>query len=181
MICLPRSLPRRSRSASSTRASPSLAGHLQDLEIAPVAAVPHPLFQQVIGHPEPAARKQVIAIAIAGERARLTNQPVDDVPVIDAVIGASALTRELIHLLSAIPDLNVVGINSRLYDLADQTAVYRITVPLDDDQAAGVHPHAHTLRALKTSIRQCPYKLHFFDQPSPAPAVELGKQPAQEG
>jgi hypothetical protein len=47
-----------------------------------------------IGHPEPAARKQMLAITIIGERAGLTYQPVYDVVVADTVVGAATLTRE---------------------------------------------------------------------------------------
>lgn len=59
-----------------------LGGKLQDLKIAAVATTWHRRLQQVVRHAEAAAREQVLAIAIAGEGARLAHQPVDDVPVL---------------------------------------------------------------------------------------------------
>ena len=55
----------------------------------------------------------MLAVAIVGEGTRLAHQPVDDVAVIDAVVGATTQTRELIDLLPAIPDLNVARSNTR--------------------------------------------------------------------
>src|SRR5207253_2551496 len=96
------------------------------------------------------------------------------------VVGSPTLTWELIRFLPAIPDLNVAGIDSRLDDLTDQTTVHGITVALDYDQAARVHARPHPLRTLKASIRQWPQEIHFLGQAGSAPAVELGKQLAQE-
>ena len=51
-----------------------------------------PVFlpQRALGEPEPTRREQIFAIAIVFKRARFANQPIDNMPVIDAVLAPAA-------------------------------------------------------------------------------------------
>ena len=44
-------------------------------------------MERIVGHPEPAGRKQILFVAVVLKRARLPHQAPNDVAVIDAVIG----------------------------------------------------------------------------------------------
>ena len=46
-----------------------------------------PMFfpQGIVGEPEPARRKEIFPIAIVLKRTRLANQPINNVPVLDAM------------------------------------------------------------------------------------------------
>jgi hypothetical protein len=48
-----------------------------------------PLQEQVVGHAEAAGGEQVRSVTVVGEGTRLADQPVDDVPVLDAVLAPS--------------------------------------------------------------------------------------------
>jgi len=75
--------------------------------------------QPVIGQPEAARWEQVVAVAVVGEGARLAHQPVDDVPVLDAMLAAAAQTRQAFHLLLGVPNVEVVGMDADLDPFAD--------------------------------------------------------------
>jgi hypothetical protein len=105
--------------------------------------------QPVVGQPEAARREQVVAIAVVGERARLAHQPVDDVPVVDAMLAPAAQPRQAFHLLLGVPHLDVVGVDAGLDPFADQTAGHRVGVAADVDRAAVVHPHRHALAGVE--------------------------------
>src|SRR6516165_1592065 len=51
-------------------------------------------------------------------------------------------SRQLLHLLLAIPDFYLVQVQSRFHLLADQPAGHRVHIPIDVDQTARVHPHS---------------------------------------
>ena len=59
---------------------------VQDLQVLPVGPARDTFAQQVVGQAEPARGKQLGAVLITGEGAGLAHQPVDDVPIIDAVL-----------------------------------------------------------------------------------------------
>lgn len=72
------------------------------------------LDQPVIDKAEATRREQVIPIAVVGKRSRLTHQPVDDVPVVDAVVAPATQARQTLDLPLGIPDLDVVGVQAGL-------------------------------------------------------------------
>src|ERR1700692_2122521 len=84
----------------------------------------------------------------------------------------SEVADSLLHLLSAVPDLQAIGEHTRFHDLPDQTTVHRVAVPFHHDQAAGVHPCPHLLSGVQASVRQRTKPLHLFYEPWPAPTVE---------
>jgi len=58
---------------------------VQNLHVLLARAARHRFLQGIVRHAEPAGREQVVAVAIARERAGFAHQPVDDVPVIDVL------------------------------------------------------------------------------------------------
>ena len=53
------------------------------------------LAQHVVGHAEVAAGKQILTVAIVGERPGLADQPIDDVPIVDAMLATSTQAWQL--------------------------------------------------------------------------------------
>jgi hypothetical protein len=80
------------------------------------------LKEQVVSHAEAAAGEQVRSVTVVGERPRLAHQPVDDVPVLDAVLAPSPQSRQFLHPLLTVVDLDPLGVKSGLHSLADQPA-----------------------------------------------------------
>jgi hypothetical protein len=136
--------------------------------------------QPVIGQPEAARREQIVAVAIVGEGARLAHQPVDDVPVRDAMLAAAAQTRQAFHLLLGVPHLEVIGVDADLDPFADQPAGDRVGVAADVDRAAAIHTHRHAFAGVETLRRQRPQHGQFFFQPVNAPLVALREQLTHE-
>ncbi len=157
-----------------------LRGQVEDRQVILDHADGPPVLQQVVGHPEPAGREHRIAVAVLLERPGLAHQPVDDVPVVDAIVRASAQAWQLLHLLAAVPDLQMIGEHPRFHDLSDQTAVDRVAVPFHHDQASSVHPRANSLGGIQTPIRQRTKPFHLFRQPGLTPAIELLEQLAEK-
>jgi hypothetical protein len=54
--------------------------------------------------------------------------------------------------LAAIPNLQMIGEDSRFDDFANQSAVHRVTIPLHVDQTAGTHAHAHPFGAVESAL-----------------------------
>src|SRR5690348_5820669 len=78
------------------------------------------LDQPVVGQAEAARWEQLLAVAIAGKRPRLAYQPVDDVPVGDAMLAPPAQTWQALHQALGVPDLDVVGEQAGLDPFPDQ-------------------------------------------------------------
>ncbi len=127
---------------------------MQDPHVLPRRPLGPLLTQQVIRQAEPAARKQVRLVTVVDERPRLADQPVDDVPVVDAMLAAASQPRQLLDPPLAVPDLDPLGIQPRFDPLADQPAGHRVDVPLHADRAARFHPYPQPLARLQTADRQ---------------------------
>ena len=97
---------------------------MQNPHVLLARATPHGLLQRIECHAEAAGREQVIAVAITLKRARLANQPVDDVPVIYVVFLPAHESWQSLHTLLAVPHLQVLGVDPHVDPLADQTAVH---------------------------------------------------------
>jgi hypothetical protein len=111
------------------------------------------LDQPVVDQAEAARREQLVAVAIAGERPRLTHQPVDDVPVGDPVLAPATQPRQALHQALGVPDLDVVGVQPGLHPFPDQTAGHRVRVAADVDGAATIHPHRDALAGVEALPR----------------------------
>jgi len=128
-----------------------------------------------------AAGKQLVPVAIIGEGPRLADQPVDDVPVIDALLATATQARHLVSQLLGIPHLNHLGVQARLHLLADQPAGHRVDVALHFDDAARFHAHPQPLARLQSMTRQRSQQRHFLCQAAGAPGVLLREHLPQEG
>jgi hypothetical protein len=136
--------------------------------------------QSVIRQPEAARREQVVAVAIVDEGTRLAHQPVDDVPVLDAMLAAATQARQAFHLLLGVPNVEVVGVDADLDAFADQPTGDRIRVADDVNRAAALHTNRHTLAGVEPLRRQRPQHCQLFFQPLDAPLVALREQLTHE-
>ena len=123
------------------------------------------LAQHVVGHAEVAAGKQILTVAIVGERPGLADQPVDDVPIIDALLATSTQAWQLLHHLLGVPHFDALGVQAGVHPFADQPAGHRVDVVLHFDDAARFHAHPQPLARLQALTRQRPQQRHFFCQP----------------
>lgn len=165
------------------RLDPGLAlpsRQVEDAEVLPGRTLRLLLDQPVVGQAEAARREQLVAVAVAGERPRLAHQPVDDVPVGDAVLAPATQPRQPLDQALGVPDLDVVGVQSRLDPFPDQPAGHRVRVAAHVDRAATVHPHTHALAGVEALPRQRPQQGQFLDQPRLPAAVALREQLPQE-
>jgi hypothetical protein len=128
------------------------------------------LDQPVIHQPKATRREQVVAVAVVGERPRLAHQPVDDVPVLDAMLAPTAQPGQAFDQALGIPDLEVLRVQPGLDPFADQPAGHRVGVAADVDGAATIHAHVQALAGVEALCRQGPQQRQFLDEP-PLPAL----------
>ena len=136
------------------------------------------LAQRVVGHAEPARREQLLAVAVVRERPRLAHQPVDHVPVVDAVLAPATQPRQsLDHALAR----------------TRPPGARRTAAPRPARRSAGwapsrccrstwivlpgIHPHPHPLAALQPPRRQRPQHGQFLGQPLAAGRRCAGRAP----
>jgi hypothetical protein len=112
------------------------------------------VLQPVVGDAKPAVGEQVLAIAVVVKGARLAHQLVDDMPVVDRVLVAPHQPRQRVHLSSRVPDFHTLGVQPGFNFLADQTAVHRVGVAVNMDQASLVHAHAQPQTTVQPLRRQ---------------------------
>jgi hypothetical protein len=138
------------------------------------------LDQPVVDQAEATRWEQVVAVAIVGERPRLAHQPVDDVPVGDAVLAPAAQAGQAFDQTLGVPDLDVVRVQAGLDPFADQPAGHRVGVAAEVDGAAGIHSHVDALIGVDTLGRQGPQQRQLLQQPCPPTLIPLGEQLPQE-
>jgi len=129
---------------------------VQDPQVLPVRRARLERRQVVVRQPEDARGEQLLAVAVLGERPRLAHQPVDDVPVVDALLVPAAQPRQHLDPLLAVPDLQVLDEQPHLDRLADQPAGHRVAVAADVDQAALIDLRPQPLARLQPPRRQRP-------------------------
>jgi len=132
---------------------------LQNLQVSAAGHVGRVLVPQpVIGHPKAAVGEQILAIAVVLKRARLANQLVNDVPIVDRVLVTAHQPRQRVDVNARIPEFHAVGVQVGLDFLANQPAVDRVGVAVNMDQAPLVHadrqPQA-TILPLRRKRPQC--------------------------
>jgi hypothetical protein len=180
-----RGIPRTARAQQllQHRFDPGLAlpgRQVQNAQVLPDRTLRLLLHQPVVDQAEAARREQLVAVAIAGERSRLTHQPVDDVPVDDPLLAPATQTRQALDQALGVPDLDVVGVQAGLDPFPDQPAGHRVGVAADVNGAARIHAHAEALAGVEALPRQRPQQGQLLDQPRlPAP-IPLGEQLLQE-
>jgi len=157
-----------------------LCRQVQDAQVLLRRPLRLPLQKQVVGHAEAAGGEQVRPVTVVSEGPRLAEEPVDDVPVRDAVLAPSPQPGQLFHPLLGVEDLDPLGVQPGLDPLADQPAGHRVDVPLHPDSAARLHPHLQPLARLQTMPRQRPQQGTFLGQASGSASVLLAEQLPQE-
>jgi hypothetical protein len=100
------------------------------------------VLQSIVGHPKAAVGEQVLAVTVVVKGAWLAHQLVDEVAVVDGVLVAPNQARQRVHVGSRVPDFHALGIQPGFDFVADQTAVHRVGVTVQVDQAARAHAHA---------------------------------------
>jgi hypothetical protein len=113
-----------------------------------------PVFQEVVGHPEPAGREHRVAIEILLERPGLTDQPVDDVAIIDPMLASPPEPGQGVDLPGAVPDVEGLGPDVNIHLLADQSAGQRVGVAADMDRAPRIDSRLEASGHLQSSGRQ---------------------------
>jgi hypothetical protein len=127
---------------------------MQDAQVFAVRPCRRHRRQFVVGHAKTARRKQFGPVTIPGKRAWLAHQPVDDVPIIDAMFAAPRQAWQHFQLVLAVPHFDGVGEQTRLDGFADQAGRHRVDVPLDGDGAPWLHPHVQAAKRLQPPGRQ---------------------------
>jgi hypothetical protein len=102
------------------------------------------------------------------------------VPVLDLVLAPPTQPRQFLDAPLRVPHLDTLRIQPRLDLLADQTAGYRVGVPLDVNRATGVHPHPPPFARLQPSRGQRPQHGQLLRQTPLPPRVALLEQLTQE-
>lgn len=108
----------------------------------------------IVGGAEPRRRKQVLAVGVVGERARLPHQLVDDVPIVDLVVVAADQSRHRIHELIRVPDLDAIGVQPGFHGVANEPTVHRIDAAMKVNQTAGVDAATHLQATVESKIGQ---------------------------
>jgi hypothetical protein len=112
------------------------------------------LSQPVAGHAKAAVGEQVLAVAVVLEGAGLAHQLVDDVPVVDRVLVSPDQSRQRLDPRLGMPDLHAIGVQAGLDLVPNQSAVNRVDVAMDMDQASRVHAHGDPLATVQPLRRQ---------------------------
>jgi len=155
-------------------------GQVQDPQILPIGIRRLVGPQGVVGHAEVARREQLLAVTGAGKGARLTHQPVDDVPVVDAMLVTPPQARQTLDQLLGVPHLQVLDEQAHLDLLADQPAGHRVAVAIDGNQAATIHAGPHPLARFQAPGRQRPQPHALLGQAFPTAGIELRQHLLQE-
>lgn len=95
-----------------------------------------PAAQFVVRQAEASRREQFLAVAVIREGARFSPQRIDDVPIVDRRLLATAQTRQRVHELRAEIQFQLRFAQRYLQRLPDQAAVDRIRVGPHLDRAA---------------------------------------------
>jgi hypothetical protein len=156
-------------------------GQVQDAQILLGRPLRVLLDQSVIDETEATGREQVVTVAVVGKSPRLAHQPVDDVPVVDAVVAPTTQPGQTLDLSLGIPDFDVVGVQAGLDPFADQPAGHRVGVTGDVDGAARTHFYIDTLTCVNTLFRQRSQQEQLLGQSLLPSRVQLGEQLPQEG
>jgi hypothetical protein len=128
--------------------------------------------QAVVGHPEHAGGKQLLAIAVLGKGARLAHQPIDHVPIIHPLLVPAPQARQSFQQLLRVPNLQVLHMQSDFHHFADQPARHRVAVPFDMDQAALVHATGAPLARFQAPRWQRPQGRQIFKHALPPASIE---------
>lgn len=139
-----------------------------------------PLAEPVVGQAEAGGREQVVAVRVPGERPRLADERVDDVPVMHRVPVPTDQPRQRVHERVRVPDLDAVGVQAGVHPFADQPAVHRVRAPADVDQAARIDPAPLHRPTGQPRVGQRFQRRHLLGETVPPAVVADGHQVAEE-
>ena len=139
-----------------------LCGQQKQRQVVLDHAAGPPLFQEVVGHPEPAGGEHRIAIAVLLKGSGLADQPVDDVTVIDPMLASPSEPGQRVDLPGPVPDVEGLGPDVNVNLFTDQTAGQRIGVAADMDRAPGIDPGLESPSHLQPASRQGRQHGHFL-------------------
>jgi hypothetical protein len=135
---------------------PEFRCRLQEQHVLAVGTPQLLCLQRIIGPAKGHRRIQVFPVHVACERPRLAHQPVDHVPIVDAVFGLAAQPLHRLHQRTRVPHLDDFGTDPRFHPLSPQPCRHRIDVLLHLDGAALAHPRPLTFQRLQPPGRQRP-------------------------
>ncbi len=96
------------------------------------------------------------------------------------VLASTTQPRQTLDLTLRVPDLDVVGEETRLHPFPDQSAGHRVGGAAYVDGAATVPTHPQTRAGVPTLPGQWPQQGQFLDQSRLSAAIALGEQLPQE-
>jgi hypothetical protein len=137
-------------------------------------------LQEVVSHAESAGGEHRIAVAIALEGTGLTDQPVDDVAILDAVLASTSQPRQAVDLAGTVPDVEMVNPDVNIHLFSDQTTGQRVDVAADVDRAAGIDLRRDPPRHLQASSGQVPQCGTLFEEAIAAVGVASGHDLLEE-
>ena len=122
--------------------------------------------QRVVGHAKVARGEQVFMVLVIGEGARLADQRVDDMAVVDGVLAGARQSRHALHERVGVPHFHFLDANHHVYLVADQAAVHRVGVPQHLDRTRRTHADCtQPARAAEPRRRQWTEHGQFFLEP----------------
>jgi len=157
-----------------------LGGQEEDRQVVLDHAAGPPVFQQVVGHPEPAGGEHRIAVAVLLERPGLADQPVDDVAVLDAMLAPTSEPRQGVQFPGPVPEVEGLGPDVDIDLFADQPAGQRVGIAADVDRAARIDPRLEPSGHLQPSGRQGRQDGHLFMETLLSVGVAPGHEPPEE-
>ena len=142
---------------------PFVLGGMQDLQVlldgSPLAV---PGKQLIIGHPKPGCRIQMVDVLVVGERARFADQGIDHVAKIDPLLALPEQSRQTLQALVPVPEFKMVLVDEHLHRQADVFAADRVRVPLDTQEAVGLHRDSRRRERVDSLPRKSFQRFRFF-------------------
>lgn len=106
--------------------------------------------QAVISHSKAAVREEILTVPIVFECTGFPHQRIDDVAIVDRLFVPSHKTRQRVNQQATIPDFHTIRVQP-CFDLqTNQTAMDRIRIAVDVNQAAGINSDHQTLTRLQS-------------------------------
>jgi hypothetical protein len=137
--------------------------------------------QLIVGHAEVATRKHVFTVLVVLERARLADQRIDHVTVIDRVLAMAGQTWHPLDFGARVEDVDEVGVDHHVHPVPDQPTGHRIRVAFDLNRTAAADRNAgDALPVIQLARRQLAKTRFFLGKPGPSRRIALVDQPLKE-
>ena len=155
---------------------------LQQFQIGLVGHFLRMRFQQpIVGHAKIAGGKQFLAILVILERARLSHQRINHMPIVDRGSATADQSRHPLDEHALVRDLDELRRDLHVHLLTDQSAGHRIAVGSHSNRTALGHANVfQSFIGIQAIIRQPRQKLLFFGKAFLTRLVRLGDQFFQE-